>query len=42
MSDISVSSYVTISFGENSERAATKYRKFPLTEVRWRKCVIAF
>ena len=40
--DISVSLYVTISFGENSERAATKYRELPLTEVCSRKCVIAF
>ena len=41
-SDISVSSYVTILFEENSECAASKYTKFSLTEGCWRKCVIAF
>ena len=41
-SDISVSSYVTILFEENSECAASKYKKFSLTEGCWRKCVIAF
>ena len=40
-SDISVSSYVTILFEENSECAASKYTKFSLTEGCWRKCVIA-
>ena len=42
ISDIVVSSYVTILFEENSECAASKYTKFSLTEGCWRKCVIAF